>query len=433
MQAPTVIDLLLNFLAMEFVSQLDDVVFVLTKEGFMGRTLQKEAKKICSTFYIASHRSADSRAASFVTKAYFIYLLTIMLSLWGYVVWNQKNGKYMCSQVYAQYSDDVAPMLGAFTGFFFLHKQLSFGFGGFLSYINDHDGGPLLAYCQQQERWTISLPKVTLTKDGERYKYDPCDWIAKTEAQCTDFDVLTTSGSKWVVRTQTEHIVPLSQHFLTCFDCQSTDNFCGEYGVCQAEKYDGHECKCDPGRYGLRCEYEPCKRLGIESGEGFVKRGGPNHSYFASKYYLLEGGEAYNRPVYTNLGENQTFSDDVDFILFTGVRWILSYKSLFPELEDVNDVDGLVRYFSTFHGHFSNYSASYVSEPVQIDSHLDEMASPLGVRWLHSSASGEVFDQQLQPDLQKGSIETSFVCAVCNKRTNPCLFEAVCQLNGTCA
>eukprot|EP00984_Skeletonema_dohrnii_P025011 scaffold14154_cov114-Skeletonema_dohrnii-CCMP3373.AAC.5 len=447
MQSTDVINLLLNFLAMEFVSQLDDLVFVLTREGFFGRRLQKEAKKLSNTFYRVSHLSADSRTASIVTKVYFIFLFTVMFAAWGYIVWNQKNGKYMCPQIFAQFGDEVAPMLGTFSGFFFLrnqrdylieHRWKQYVEGYRLSYT-DEQGRVLLSYCNREKRWTLSLT------DG--YYRNPCVWIAASDQTIDDFDVVKTVNSQWVVRTPTKHkvgnIVPLSQHFLTCFECIGEifdyDFDMCEYGACTqlAGKYKGHECKCNPGYYGLFCDNKPCQTLEIES-EGFMKTGGPNPSYFDSKYGLI-GAHTYAYPVYTSLGDNQTLSDDTDFILFTGARWILSYKSLFPELKDVNDVDGLVRYFSTkFHGLFSNYSTLYVSEPVTFafGSAVDGMKSPIGMGWLHSSASAsasdEVFDQQLHPDLQKGVIETSFFCAVCNKWTNPCLVGALCQSNGTC-
>jgi len=79
---------------------------------------------------------------------------------------------------------------------------------------------------------------------------------------------------------------------------------------------------------------------------------------------------ASNSPISTSLDDNQTLSDGTDIILFTGVRWILSYKLLFPGLKDVNDVKELARYFSQFHGHFTDYATSFVSEPVHIDSPL---------------------------------------------------------------
>jgi len=53
MQSSTVLDLLLNFSAMEFVSLIDDVVFGLTTEGFFGRAMKKEAKFVShSKYYI---------------------------------------------------------------------------------------------------------------------------------------------------------------------------------------------------------------------------------------------------------------------------------------------------------------------------------------------------------------------------------------------
>ena len=49
MQSNNVLDLLLNFSAMEFVTLLDDVIFSLTSEGFLGRVLKKEATRLSGT------------------------------------------------------------------------------------------------------------------------------------------------------------------------------------------------------------------------------------------------------------------------------------------------------------------------------------------------------------------------------------------------
>jgi len=174
MQETTVIELLLNFLAMEFVSQLDDVVFVLTREGFTGRELQKEARKLSRTFYHVNHLSTGSRTASVVTNAYFIILFTIMFAAWGIIFANQENGKYfhVCSPIFAQFSDEVMPKLGTFTGLFQL-KNESYGVGrrDYPSFINDQvrvtGKAPLLAYCHKETRWTLSLPKA-------EEKDDPC-------------------------------------------------------------------------------------------------------------------------------------------------------------------------------------------------------------------------------------------------------------------
>eukprot|EP00984_Skeletonema_dohrnii_P005759 scaffold2037_cov87-Skeletonema_dohrnii-CCMP3373.AAC.1 len=264
MQSTTVLDLLLNFLAMEFVSHLDDVVFVLTKEGFFGGGLQNESTKLSNTFYHASHLSTNSRTASFVTKAYFIILFTIMFAAWGIISVNQVSGKYLCNQIFAQFSEEALPMIGTFTGLFYLHKQ---SFAGRLSYRGR--GGSLMAYCEDETRWTLSL------EDSH-----PCNWTAAS-SESTSFDVLTTASSPWMVRSLSSLEAPLTHHFLACYECKYVDNFCGEFGSCSS-----NQCMCNDGYYGLRCEYpEPCHML---EAEGFAKDGG---GLFASKYYRLHDAD----------------------------------------------------------------------------------------------------------------------------------------------
>jgi len=129
---------------------------------------------------------------------------------------------------------------------------------------------------------------------------------------------------------------------------------------------------------------------------------------------------ASNSPISTSLDDNQTLSDGTDIILFTGVRWILSYKSWFPGLKDINDVSEMAEYFSKkFHGHFTKYTALYISEPAYVsetlymDSQTGAEASPSNLKWHYSSALAafqSTFDQRLQPDLEKSPVLTKFSC-----------------------
>ncbi len=428
MQSTTVVDLLLNFTAMEFVSQLDDVVFVLTKEGFFGRYLKKEAKKVMNTSY-PSRLLSESKCASIAAVSYFAAWLGFFFGMYGWICWKQANGHYFCLNIFAQFGDEVMPILGTLSGLFHQRRDTCCHYGGRVSFLRDgKDGEALLAYCEEEERWTISLPSANVipAKDDKKCednpcnKYDPCNWIAASSVS-QDFDVLTTTDSQWIVRNGPERISSLSQHFLSCHDCIYTDDFCGEkeqFGECSANRWEeqwNSRCICNTGHYGFQCEYQPCQHLEIsQRGKSFEKQDGT--SSFASKYYRLEGVEAYNRPVYTSasLDEDQMLTDGTDIILFTGVRWILSSKDFFPGLKGNKNVSN---YFSHFHGQFTDYNASYVSEPVYIGK-LNDKASPSGLQWLHSSASGGVsdkeFDQRLQPDLQKGSVETKFCCGDCS-------------------
>ncbi len=130
-----------------------------------------------------------------------------------------------------------------------------------------------------------------------------------------------------------------------------------------------------------------------------------------------------DRPIYTSLDDNEPLRDGTDFILFTGERWIMSYKKKFPDLENfTNNKEDLASYFdSKFHGSFTNYSAVYESEPVYVSSTLDAdiKASPLSIRW--RSRTG----------LLKDFVQTEFFCAKCDNTLNSCFNDGVCS-NSTC-
>ena len=192
---------------------------------------------------------------------------------------------YLCPQIFAEFGAEEVQvaMLSTFTGLFYLDAT---SFGGRLGYYNYEyqvdvydQRRALLAYCQNEKRWTLSLHATNNDKDQD----DPCNWIAASE-ESTDFDVLATANSQWVVKTQTKGVLPLSKHFLACYDCTNDENFCGEHGKCSTFG----QCTCTGGRYGTRCELVACPRLEVDPrNDGFPKAGG---GYYASKLQILPTG-----------------------------------------------------------------------------------------------------------------------------------------------
>eukprot|EP00984_Skeletonema_dohrnii_P022937 scaffold12054_cov112-Skeletonema_dohrnii-CCMP3373.AAC.4 len=275
MRSSSVLDLLLNFSAIEFVTNLDNVVFELAKEGFLGHTLKKEAKKLCRKSYYVNIEYANSYNAMVVSLGYFIVLFASFFGGWLYIYKQQRIGEYLCHQIFSQFGDDILPMLGTFTGLFYKHTKT---FGDRASYRDDQPGGPLLAYCKNETRWTLSLTKDLITDE-----WNPCNWLAAS-SESESYSILSTTSSPWVVNTPSNRVAPLTHHFLMCYECTHVDNFCGDYGSCvPAGKYDQCICNEEKGRYGLRCEYsEPCQ---VVEAEGFSKEGG---GQFTSKYYRLE-------------------------------------------------------------------------------------------------------------------------------------------------
>mmetsp|Transcript_29784 Transcript_29784/g.50793 ORF Transcript_29784/g.50793 Transcript_29784/m.50793 type:complete len:1440 (-) Transcript_29784:34-4353(-) len=424
MRSSSVLDLLLNFSAIEFVTKLDNVVFELAKEGFLGHTLKKETQKLCRKSYYVNIQYANSYNAMWVSLGYFVLLFASFFAGWWIIRSKQNDGEYLCHQIFSQFGDEILPMLGTFTGLFYKHEKQKFGDRA--SYrgtdVSDQEKGPLLAYCEDETRWTLSL-----TEDGG--VWNPCKWLAAS-SESESFDLLSTTSAPWVMNTPSNRAAPLTHHFLMCHECENLD-IPEKNGICKKalkpEKFD--QCMCNDGYYGLRCEYsEPCQIVEVNRrDEGFAKEGG---GQFTSKYYRLENVDTYYHPVYTSLGGNESLTNGTDFVFFTGERWIMSYKYLFPDLENVTDKDELAPFFRKFHGHFTTYSAVYESEPVYIDKLLsaDRKASPLSIRWRPSS-SDTASIQRLHTGFHKDFIETELSCAVCSEG-NPCL-DGVC-LNGTC-
>jgi len=287
MRSPTVLDLLLNFSAIEFITKLDDTVFELASEGFFGRKLKREAKKLSRESYYVSHECANAYNATIISIAYFVVLLAAFFTGYGIIFWYQHGGKYLCDQIFSQFGDEALPTLGTFTGLFYRQNQQ---FGRRSSYREYQPAGALLAYCEKDTRWTLSLPDDEI--------WDPCNWLAASQViddkSSKSFDLLSTTSSPWVINTPTNGAAPLTHHFMACNECENAEKSCGgkSRGECErANENEGFDqCKCHDGYYGVRCEYsDPCQTLEVnERDKGFPKVGG---GQFASKYYRLKDAD----------------------------------------------------------------------------------------------------------------------------------------------
>jgi len=406
MQSTTVLDLLLNFSAMEFVSLIDDVAFSLTTEGFFGNLMEKEAKFLSVVEYRVARKEATWKA-SLLTVTYFVVLFAVMLTGWGIIFANQSSGKYLCGQFFLQLDDALVPFLGMLSGVYTVNRRLSIG--GRVTAYQSWSGG-MVGYCKDEKMWTVVIRK------DDNLEPDPCqDWIAAL-FESMDFDLTAAaSSSQWYARTKSGRVLPIDHTYIECYDCKDEENFCGEsssHGTC----VEFNECTCAEGRYGLRCEFEePCSVLEVDPrSEGFV-----GNRAFASKYYLAPGYGRYDRPVYTSdLSENsyRPVGDGVDFISFIGRRWVVTSGGV-PILPDDEPVS------------FVKNEPSFISEAVDIDGRVDMAAHPLGLEWYPALAATE--DHIQGPDLSR-SIDVTLICAVCNNQTNPCLYNGTCGPDGAC-
>ena len=180
MQSKTVLDLLLNFSAMEFVSLLDDGAFLMLREGYFGDGMMKQAT-LCETKYHVS-RSQSSR----LSAVYFIIIFAVIFSGWIGIYTNQSKGEYLCQRMYIQLDDKVTPDLAMLSGIYTInHKEQ---FEGRVTSSQERNGQGKTGYCEDENVWTLAIQDPSMI-------YDPClNWVAKS-SQSFDFDVINTASS----------------------------------------------------------------------------------------------------------------------------------------------------------------------------------------------------------------------------------------------
>ena len=187
MQSKTVLELLLSFSAMEFVSLLDDVAFSMLHEGYFGIGMMEHAT-LCEKKYYVPHIS--SLKSSCFSAAYFIVIFAVMFSGWSGIYESQATGEYLCQRMYIQVDDEFAPALVGLSGIYTINNNEQFS--GRVTSSQENNGQGKIGYCEDENVWTLSIQEGLMP-----YEYDPClRWVAKS-SESFDFDVLKTTSSQW--------------------------------------------------------------------------------------------------------------------------------------------------------------------------------------------------------------------------------------------
>ena len=181
MQSKTVLDLLLNFSAMEFVSLLDDGAFLMLREGYFGVGMIKVANQCETEYHVSRLKSLH------LSAVYFIIIFAVMFSGWIGVYESQATGEYLCGRMYIQV--DKAPTLTFLSGTYTVnHKE---HFGGRVTSSQENGIGKV-GYCEQKNMWTLTIQDPSMI-----HEYDPClYWVARS-SESFEFDVINTASSQW--------------------------------------------------------------------------------------------------------------------------------------------------------------------------------------------------------------------------------------------
>lgn len=144
-QSANVLDLFLNFVAVEFVSAMDDAAFFLAKKSFFGNTLKQHADRVSDVhvvdttiarhtlFQITSKQSEVSnivmRKKSKLKKARIFSFAAVTFILWGgltYFVVKQKSFSLVCQSFTLAFDDSVLYYMRYYSGTYELYQSLTF-------------------------------------------------------------------------------------------------------------------------------------------------------------------------------------------------------------------------------------------------------------------------------------------------------------------
>jgi hypothetical protein len=394
-----VFDLILNFTAIGFISQLDEIVFHISGAGFMGRGVENAVRDIESFWFIPDERRGSKRYLH-------IYLLLIQMAgfytIFGYVVLQQNSHDNLPQVVKVEFGDEIDPSLGTYSGCYGIDEVDGINERVEYSQMSPARSQGSFHFCRASSfrTWTFTNEFASACSDKGTVVR------SSSEERTTSFDLLDTKGDEWLLETGN----PIESIQLVEVDLDNVEIKCGNLGW---------------GDFG---NSEPCFSLIID-----VELSGFSGSHdWSRNFELLMSNEGrpvqfYQHPVY--VGE---FSDFAGFelVFFTGRRWVLiSTRALINTDYPLDDLTGVVSWFERDDPWLLELppdTIAFVSESVD---QASDQGTPLGLRWFSSRYT----DSNPFPsaDISRPS-DTLFRCGQCNDRTNPCSFEGECSDDGAC-
>ena len=419
-----VVELLLNFTAIEFISLLDNGTFLLAQEGFLGHANREMTDTMLHTQYeIPRHRRKSRALQSWMLIGSYL----IMVAGWSVIYAQQLAGTYTPNTLIVQFDDELDFDLGIYSGLYELRvRRSNFGFGR-IRYVGT-DGVGMLGYCQQEQAWTFSVNPAD----------HPCDNFIAHSDDNQDFDITTTAGSDWFVTgdPDSERYYPMQNFFLATACVQDVD--CGGVfpdpisgdpqpkGVCRRNR-----CECVEPFYGWRCDLDwtdTCSSM--EADTVLTNPFSGNREYALSYERLVDadgnGVEVYSHAVWVSPLNS---AGEGDVVFYTGLRWGLFTLPAELQAQNITTTTKLAEYFktgfsaTTVQDTFLQSPEYFLSDVMEFNTPSDQ-ATPVDITWNRATRANNI--------LSVRQADPAFICAICNDVTNPCANDNPCGDDGAC-
>mmetsp|Transcript_54379 Transcript_54379/g.80914 ORF Transcript_54379/g.80914 Transcript_54379/m.80914 type:complete len:680 (-) Transcript_54379:324-2363(-) len=465
-QSTEVLDLFLNFAAVQFISMLDNIGFQLAHNGYITNGLVTLAKRTKTIRFPrkkqVSFCGSKCKVPSFwILRFIFVLAATGLYAGWAHVRIQQASGFYLsqvCQNFNIRFGDQyydffVSQPCNIFDGCPWKNRTRPLHYGPFSDLYQaakdgngnldlDKNGRPVyyqrgrqqgfgdgsppgkFSYCESEGAWVFTIQGVT------KPVTDSCDWLMRSPRASSDAYSLHEAPSYgWSIWTGVLTDDPIFE--ISCGECE-TNVDCNYHGTCI-----GKQCVCEKPWTGSKCQTcAACTKL---SSRVKLTDDCFGDCVDEAEFFQLQGALAYDRPVYykngTNLGSLDTSggyksvkepSDTtIEVLFYAGTRYYIAmWDDIVSDpqrgLQD-SDLDRLASIFQDFHSTWNlddnpNRTIAFYTEattnpmPIEVKWNIVEDA-PLSIY------SGFASGQPTPID------EIDFDCAIEKEKTQ-CAFQS---------
>mmetsp|Transcript_35784 Transcript_35784/g.58311 ORF Transcript_35784/g.58311 Transcript_35784/m.58311 type:complete len:644 (-) Transcript_35784:81-2012(-) len=339
-QATAVIDMFYDVLALQFLQQVDDIVFKLARWDVFGKRLKRASTKKCFRAEFEKLPFVRRKKMTIFVKVVYIINLCGLMAGMTVVSIRQRRGDYHCNSITVNFDDHIwenALVLNSTGGVEVEEMDLIYSyFNGVYVLNGTHAGRPIyteqnkfnntpyeekigaiIKYCEEESAWVFMHENI---RKDRNTKNSDCPWLLRSP-ETKSFNLLEVD-STWSIWTG---IINTGSTFqATCNRCDSKAD-CNYHGTCTDDgKCDCYVSEVDgyPLYTGTHCEFSrPCIRLaGSEGGLWDIIPMEIKDNGFTT-------WKAYGRAVYLQIsgGDITTPEEDGVILLYTGSRWFGSY------------------------------------------------------------------------------------------------------------
>ena len=193
----TVLDVVLNFLGVQFVGSLDDLAFMLCKTGYFGTTLERKANDIATVEFkndkkmdIWLQRFGYGYLAHHIHGFLISIILLVAIVTYYRIASKQSEGFWFDNDLLIEIGDETFPYIGLFSG---CYKRMSDELIHGRAVYRQHgvkEGG-VFAFCNRiddKPGWTLNLWS---------FNDNPCEGFIIKSIETKTFDLADLRQEQW--------------------------------------------------------------------------------------------------------------------------------------------------------------------------------------------------------------------------------------------